>query len=296
MGAEPAEEEKKKKWNGFSDRFLQRNLKNQEKQKTEDNEDAIDEILDREEKENIRIQKEIHTRKQAAKFLERQKQKIDEAQKKAKERIKAHKNQQMSERDRLIKRRDEARAMAMKVAEKIKERQEFEHGLDQQMEEDIDLCNLLNEDCDEHSNDEHKDTQSENLFDRQRQEENGAQPLVSHRSMDILDKLKKEKRRSLEVTGRILKVLSSQKNSMANGVNLHTDEFMDNVDMSLDDDEMCFLHPLSKKKKKKQQRNALMDAYGVSKKTKRKKKKASKATKNGGGNGLDSLLQINAIH
>merc|ERR1712129_16734 len=109
--------------------------------------------------------------------------------------------------------------------------------------------------------------------------------------------LKKEKRRSLEVTGRILKVLSSQKNSMANGVNLHTDEFMENVDMALDDDEMCFLHPLSKKKKKKQQRNALMDAYGVSKKTKRKKnKKTNRATKNGGGNGLGSLLQINAIH
>merc|ERR1712129_407366 len=103
---------------------------------------------------------------------------------------------------------------------------------------------------------------------------------------------KKEKRRSLEVTGRILKVLSSQNNSMANGIECN----MDNVDMALDDDEMCFLHPLSKKKKKKQQRNALMDAYGV-KKTKRKKnKKTNKATKNGVGNGLDSLLQINAIH
>merc|ERR1712087_598428 len=137
----------------------------------------------------------------------------------------------------------------MGVAEKIKERREYEEELEMQMDEDLDISNLLNDDEDE---EEHKETQSENLFDKMRKKgisnENfeSLQPLNSHRSLTVLDKLKKDKKRSLEVTGRILKVLGDRAGSK------NSDGYLDEIedgDDNLNEDEMCFLHPLSKKKK-----------------------------------------------
>eukprot|EP01084_Bolivina_argentea_P271174 461307_1 len=197
---------KEKKWKGHSERFMIRNLKNKNKININN---EIDDILTEDENDKMRIEKERITRENAAKFLERQQAKILEAQKKAQERIDKHRNKDILERKRLAKKREEARILALKVAEKIAQRQENENNM-----KSLSL---------EKSSEIQLETQSDpclnfNLFDKLRKKgisnenfiknENEMIKLNSHRSMDVFDKYKKDKKRSLQVTGKILKVLS----------------------------------------------------------------------------------------
>ena len=311
--------ENTKKWKGFSQRFMIRNLINKKQDDyykindydddyDDDDDDEIDpdEILKQEvyQKEKDRISREA-----ASKFLQRQKDKIIQAQIKAKERINEYKKRDIIQREILIKKREQARVMAMKVAQKIADRQKYDDDItiikEKQYENKIELetqsdpcLNLFDKLRKKPiSNENFKNDMEYNIFD-----EDCSMKLNSHRSMTVLDKIKMEKKRSLQVTGKILKVLSDRKSKSSNGykLNLNIDDNdnydgIENEDGYLLENDICFLHPLSKKKKNKLKRNKLEKVYGINNNHKKKKKKKTIITRKNG-NELNCLLQIATIN
>eukprot|EP01083_Nonionella_stella_P125022 377919_1 len=227
-----------------------------------------DQMLLSEEVDEIRKEKKRVSQEAVAEFMQRQKEKTMAARRKAQERINEYKNKDMMERKKLIKKREEARQLAMKVAEKIAQRSQSE-----------DLLKF-----DDKSEAETQSDPCLNLFDKLRRKEimNGHFQNESEcEEKSVLDTLHKEKKRSLEVTGRILNVLSNRNLRGANGYG---------EDMMNDENEMYLLHPLSKKKKKKWKKNMLEHAYGIKILSKAKKRKMDHKSQE-----LSGLLQIATI-
>merc|ERR1712013_610444 len=266
-----------KEWKGFSSSFAERNLKKKKIEKVAEAEEEMDAMLAMDDEAEMARQSERARlqRESASKFLQRQKDKCVEAQRRAKERIAGKKTKDGAERRRLAAKRETARLLAMKVADKIALKMQEQIASEEMSMEQM-------------SAEAEAETDSENLFDKLRKkgvanadfggseeanEESFEATLSSQRSVGTLERMRREKKRSLAVTGRILKVLSDKSN-----------ESMDAEDL------MVFLHTLSKSKRKKMKRDKLAMAYGVQQKPKKKKKKAPRADK-----GLGSFLQIGQI-
>merc|ERR1712154_684699 len=226
-------EKTEKKWKGFSNRFIVRNLvkKNHETQQTESD---PDELLQRDQMEKDKKEKAQISQEAVTKFLERQRIKCLEAQKKQKERIIEHKNREKLEREQLARKREEARFLAMRVAEKIKERQ---NSLSLDVENDDD--HLLNDEHQESKLNE-LDIQSDsclnskmnglNLFDSRLRKKGicNENSMERGQSLSVLEKLKmkKDKKRSLAVTGSIF--FNEEENEMLNDLELEqmNDEYL----------------------------------------------------------------------
>ena len=303
----------KKQWKGFSDRFAMRNLAANGPTKTADDDVAADQMLaiDEEEESRKQTERERVSKEAASRFLERQKERNVEAQKKAKERVDEFRNRDEKERKRLHKKREAARVLAMKVAAKIQQKERFEENLlafSQDVEVEIEAA--------EQEEDAVSDPRL-NLFDKMRRRgicnenfqggdhhDDGLR-LHSHRSLGTLDGIKRQKRRSLEVTGRILNVLSGMDRATKSSGGEMENERIE-LDMAMsgmmvdgvaepEEDGYLFLHPLSKSKRKKMRRSKLAAAYGVAVKPK-KKRRASASDGAKQNKTLDCLLQINSMN
>eukprot|EP01083_Nonionella_stella_P239408 837921_1 len=231
--------EETRQWKGFSDRFAKRNLVkiNRNKMNEMDEETDPDQMLQSEEVEEVQKERKRVSQEAASEFLQRQKERIMVAQMKAKERINEYKNKDMMERKKLMKKREEARLLAMKVAEKIAHRSQSEDLLKSDDKSEM-------------------DTRSDpclNVFEKLRKKgimnENFMNELkpIAHPSMSVLNKLQKEKKRSLEVTGRILNVLSERSRSSSTVNGCLEDMMHDENERYLFENEVCLLNPLSKK-------------------------------------------------
>merc|ERR1712013_665295 len=127
--------------------------------------------------------------------------------------------------------------------------------------------------------------------ERARLQRESASKFLQRQKDKCVEAQRREKKRSLAVTGRILKVLSDKSNE-----SMDAEDLMAALPMCAEDgdgeaeEEMVFLHTLSKSKRKKMKRDKLAMAYGVQQKPKKKKKKAPRADK-----GLGSFLQIGQI-
>lgn len=320
--------EPKKQWKGFSDRFMMRNLigtngaKNGSKMGTnqsdvDSHDDDVDEMLAIDEEEELKRQKERDriSKEAASRFLERQKERNLEAQKRAKERINEYRDRDQMERKRLMKKREAARVLAMKVAAKIQQKERYDENLKVFSQ---DIASTAPSQVETEEEDAVSDPRL-NLFDKMRRRgisndnfQNGYgctqrddHQLHSHRSLSTLDDIKREKRRSLEVTGRILNVLSDGATKSSGG-DMESDREIDSngigmdSDLEAEEDGYLFLHPLSKRKRKKMRRNKLEAAYGIAMKPKRKRKTGVGGAYDGPRNkdraALGGLLQINSMN
>merc|ERR1712129_254840 len=106
----------------------------------------------------------------------------------------------------LAAKRETARLLAMKVADKIAAKMQEQEQEQEEMSMEQEMM--------EHSENE---VNSENLFDKMRKKgvtnsdfESFEETLSTQRSVGSLERMRKEKKRSLAVTGRILKVLSDK--------------------------------------------------------------------------------------